>query len=183
MVMWSFSFFSYSLFFFFGSFMTQLTDPPSSSLLSVLSPTTTTTTTTTTVHTHVYSQGAPFAYHHVIEQAPCLVGANGGWAADYIGRVENFDEDLVEIVKEVEKRRQQHAPDAPAVSIPEDKTPNANGVGCIEEPGEGRLVAKEQYCQTEEYFIEKLYPNCFRKLAHYYQQDVALLGFSTCSAV
>lgn len=35
--------------------------------------------------------------HHLIPQAPCLVTASGGWAADYVVRIENLAEDMREV--------------------------------------------------------------------------------------
>ena len=125
-------------------------------------------------------QGAPFAYHHVLEQAPCLLAPDGGWAADFIGRVEEFDEDIIELLNELEVRRQRDAPDDPPLQPPE-KAPNANGKGCIEVAGPGALVAEEQYCKIDEYFTPDKYPRCFAQLAHYYQKDLLALGFSNCT--
>lgn len=35
--------------------------------------------------------------HHIIAQAPCLVTAGGEWAADYVVRTENMQEDMREV--------------------------------------------------------------------------------------
>lgn len=49
-------------------------------------------------------------YTHINPQQPCVVSANGGWAADFIGRVEHLDEDLAAVLAELEKRRPAAAP-------------------------------------------------------------------------
>ena len=35
--------------------------------------------------------------HHFIPQAPCLVTASGEWAADYVVRTENLEDDMREV--------------------------------------------------------------------------------------
>lgn len=49
-------------------------------------------------------------YAHIEPQQPCVVSANGGWAVDFIGRVEHMDEDLGAVLRELERRRPQDAP-------------------------------------------------------------------------
>ena len=52
-------------------------------------------------------------YVHIQPQQQCIVTESGSWAVDFIGRVENIDEDLGAVLAELEKRR---PPEAPAVS-------------------------------------------------------------------
>lgn len=58
-------------------------------------------------------KGRNFVYVHIQPQHECVVTEGGGWAVDFIGRVEHIDEDLGLVLAELEKRR---PPDAPAVS-------------------------------------------------------------------
>jgi hypothetical protein len=40
----------------------------------------------------------------------CLVTESGGWAVDFIGRVEHMDEDMQAMLDEIERRRPAEAP-------------------------------------------------------------------------
>lgn len=49
-------------------------------------------------------------YSHINPQAPCVLAANGGWAADFVGRTEEMDADLAAVLQELERRRPPNAP-------------------------------------------------------------------------
>ena len=40
----------------------------------------------------------------------CLITEGGGWAVDFIGRVEHIDADLQAMLEEIERRRPAEAP-------------------------------------------------------------------------
>ena len=42
---------------------------------------------------------------HTDPQSPCLMGEDGTWAVDFIARAEHSDEDVMELVKVLNKRR------------------------------------------------------------------------------
>ena len=42
--------------------------------------------------------------HHLIAQAPCLVADGGGWAADYVVRMEHLQGDMREVGGAVARR-------------------------------------------------------------------------------
>lgn len=58
-------------------------------------------------------KGRNFVYVHIQPQHECIITESGGFAVDFIGRVEHIDEDLGLVLAELEKRR---PPEAPAVS-------------------------------------------------------------------
>ena len=59
--------------------------------------------------------GKRYTYTHLQPQLDCMLTEGGGWALDYIGRVEHLREDLQEVLDELERRR---APDVPPVRPP-----------------------------------------------------------------
>jgi hypothetical protein len=75
-------------------------------------------------------------YTHINPQQPCVVSANGGWAADFIGRVEHLDEDLAAVLAELEKRRPAAAPPVSLVA--------SNAVWC------GGCVHVQLKCQVKQ---------------------------------
>ncbi|EFN58881.1 hypothetical protein CHLNCDRAFT_140783 [Chlorella variabilis] len=119
-------------------------------------------------------KGREFVYAHIEPQQPCVVSANGGWAVDFIGRVEHMDEDLGAVLRELERRRPQ---DAPPIKQLDHSLENVNGRGC-NETGEGRPhpVAKEQYCNPAEYYSGR-HAACFAAVQRHYAGDVAMLQF------
>ena len=43
--------------------------------------------------------------HHTDPQSPCIMGADGTWAVDFIARAEHSDEDVEELVDLINERR------------------------------------------------------------------------------
>lgn len=58
------------------------------------------------------SKGRNFVYIHIQPQHECIITESGGWAVDFVGRVEEIDRDLRQVLQELEQRR---PPDAPPV--------------------------------------------------------------------
>ncbi|KAL4423901.1 hypothetical protein ABPG75_001202 [Micractinium tetrahymenae] len=119
-------------------------------------------------------KGRNFVYVHIQPQHECIVTESGGWAVDFIGRVEHIDEDLGLVLAELEKRR---PPEAPAVKPLEGSLANVNGRGCNESAAEtGHSVAKEQYCDPTDYYRGE-HAACFPQVQHHYHGDAHGLGF------
>ena len=55
-------------------------------------------------------KGRNFVYVHIQPQYECLITESGGWAVDFIGRVESIDDDLRLVLAEIERRREAGAP-------------------------------------------------------------------------
>lgn len=103
-----------------------------------------------------------------------------GWVADYIGRMEFFEEDLEDLLLHLEAHRAKAAPDTEPLRPEKARTvKNINGMGCIEISKDGKLRAKEQYCDVAEYFTGR-HAACFASIRHFYQADVANLKFDNC---
>lgn len=60
-------------------------------------------------------KGRNFVYVHIQPQHQCIVAEHGGWAVDFIGRVEHIDEDLRAVLAELERRRPADVPPVRAV--------------------------------------------------------------------
>lgn len=117
------------------------------------------------------TKGENFVYAHIEPQQDCIMTADGGWAADFVGRVEKIDEDLSAVLQEIEKRR---IPNAPPVKMLDHSLENVNGRGCNETGGAGKAAAQEQYCDTVDYF-QGTHAACFDSITRSYQRDVQAL--------
>ncbi|PSC73449.1 hypothetical protein C2E20_3378 [Micractinium conductrix] len=115
-----------------------------------------------------------FVYVHIQPQHPCLVTESGGWAVDFVGRVESIDEDLEAVLQELERRR---PPEAPEVKPLEGSLANVNGRGCNETAAAtGHSVAREQHCEPAEWYQGE-HAAAFAQIAHHFQTDVEGLRF------
>jgi hypothetical protein len=54
-----------------------------------------------------------YAYWHMMDQYHCMITPTGGWAVDFLGRVESGSEDWKVIVQEMNKRRLPGVPEVP----------------------------------------------------------------------
>ncbi len=70
---------------------------------------------------------------HIQAQLPCLTTAGGGWALDFLGRVEEIDRDLNAILAVLDARR---APGVPRLGQLRARLGNANGRRCRHREGE-----------------------------------------------
>lgn len=144
-------------------------------------------------------------YIHVQPQQPCLAAAAGGWAADFIGRVERVDEDIALVLAELERRRPAAARPVPPLGA---NLQNVNGRGCNETaegecrsapccgcalegpllaagddlstpcppPAGNRPAAREQYCDPSTYFSGP-HVGCLTGVAQAFARDFAALQF------
>ncbi|GAB4819803.1 hypothetical protein N2152v2_006849 [Parachlorella kessleri] len=121
-------------------------------------------------------QSNKFVGAHIQAQLPCLATAQGGWAVDFLGRVESIDEDLNEVIAILDSRRVAGAP--PLGTLPQ-RLGNANGRPCQERNAATFLqpTAPENYCDREQYFHGP-HASCVASLAKYYSGDVGALQFS-----
>ena len=56
------------------------------------------------------SRNRNFVYIHIQPQYQCLLTEEGGWGVDFIGRVEQIDEDFRVLLEEINKRRPEGVP-------------------------------------------------------------------------
>ncbi|EFN52333.1 hypothetical protein CHLNCDRAFT_139143 [Chlorella variabilis] len=124
--------------------------------------------------------GQSYTFTHMQPQMDCMVTEGGGWAVDFIGRVEHMDEDLQAVLDELERRREA---DVPPVRPLENGLRHYNERGCNHSKEElerlaalGKPMAKEQYCEPEQYY-EGQHAACLRAIPHHYASDVHMLGF------
>jgi hypothetical protein len=123
------------------------------------------------------SQKTPgFTWLHILAQHHCLLTEDGGFAADFVGRVENTEEDLRDLVVEINKRR---LPSEPELPLP-NTLKNVNPRKCVQSVGLEDPAYKgpqELFCETADFFDENEYGPCIPQLAHYYKKDVDTFGF------
>lgn len=118
------------------------------------------------------TKGREFVYTHINPQQPCVVSANGGWAADFIGRVEHLDEDLAAVLAELEKRRPAAAP---PIKPLQQSLENVNGRPC-NETGVKHTVAREQYCEPVQYYTGQ-HAASFLAIQQQYGADIQAFKF------
>ncbi|KAI7843963.1 hypothetical protein COHA_002501 [Chlorella ohadii] len=121
-------------------------------------------------------KGADFVYTHIQPQAECIKAADGGWAVDFIGRMEHIDQDLSLVLELLDQRRPKGVAGVPPVKPLEHSLENVNGRGCNETASAGRHAAREQYCDPEDYFRGQ-HSGCLAAVAQQYQEDMGTLQF------
>ncbi|KAI3432407.1 hypothetical protein D9Q98_003962 [Chlorella vulgaris] len=124
-------------------------------------------------------KGRNFVYIHIQPQHECIITESGSWAVDFVGRVEEIDRDLRQVLQELEQRR---PPDAPPVKPLEGSLANVNGRGCNESASAGHSAAREQYCDPVEYFSGQ-HAACFQQVRHHYYGDAHSLRFGPDESV
>ncbi|PRW56277.1 hypothetical protein C2E21_5166 [Chlorella sorokiniana] len=123
-------------------------------------------------------KGADFVYTHIQPQAECIKADDGGWAVDFIGRMEHIDQDLSLVLEQLDQRRPKGVP---PVKPLERSLENVNGRGCNETASAGHHAAREQYCDPEDYFRGQ-HSACLAAVAQQYQDDVSALRFEVQQA-
>lgn len=111
---------------------------------------------------------------HIQAQFPCLSTADGGWALDFIGRVEHVDEDLNAVLEVLDSRRGEGVPPLGRL----EKLSNVNGRSCSEKDPLffPQVPSYEVHCDREEYF-RGVHSQCAQQLGNYYAMDVEHLKF------
>lgn len=86
---------------------------------------------------------------HMRQQTSCFLtdGEPRGWAVDYIGRLEHFDADLLELFSVVNARRE---PGLPALKYSPQAPANSNPNACRDGPPEGASEGKGEGDDYEE---------------------------------
>lgn len=118
-----------------------------------------------------HSEG--FMYHHVIDQGRCLLTASGQLAVDFIGRVEEIDDDFQAVVAEINKRIPAGTVPYYAPPLPQQNASKGN-YQC------SNVTDCEQLRPT---FLENAYSGnnsiCFEAIASMYGPEISLLKFNT----
>ncbi len=129
---------------------------------------------------------------HMRQQSVCFVAEGGGWAVDFIGRMEHFDTDIEALFERINEKRPTGAPALVHTRAP---PANSNPLTCSDgggsngsdgrrrrilgafDPEEGNQLPDVTYCQREA-FYQGRHAACFPAMTDFFAQDVALLHFN-----
>ncbi|KAF8062111.1 hypothetical protein HT031_004371 [Scenedesmus sp. PABB004] len=98
-----------------------------------------------------------YLYFHMTDQAHCMRTAGGDWAVDFVGRVDEPNEDWAEVVRELNARRDPSVPELPVAPL-EQKNVRA---GAVSDP-----------------YAHPGAEVCFDAVSRWYGCDVDRFGFS-----
>ncbi|KAI7838203.1 hypothetical protein COHA_007997 [Chlorella ohadii] len=110
-------------------------------------------------------EGQHFMHYHMTDQATCLLTADGQLAVDFIGRVENVDEDMREAIKIINSRL---SPGVEPLQLGDEVA--ARNVG-----PSGEAAGPPENTRYLPAFQGAANSTCFRKLARFYAKDVKLM--------
>ncbi|PRW20331.1 pumilio-like protein isoform A [Chlorella sorokiniana] len=110
-------------------------------------------------------EGQHFMHYHMTDQATCLLTADGQLAVDFIGRVENVDEDMREAIKIINSRL---PPGVEPLQLGDEVA--ARNVGPA-----GEAAGPPENARYLPAFQGAANSTCFRKLARFYAKDVKLM--------
>ena len=125
------------------------------------------------------------------QQSACFVADGGGWAVDFIGRMEAFDADIEAFFEVLNEKRPPGAPELVHTRAP---AANSNPLPCSDgssgsgrrlagafDPEEGNQLPDVTYCRREA-FYQGRHAACFPAITDFFAQDVALLHANLTAA-
>lgn len=127
-----------------------------------------------------------FFWHHIVDQGRCFSLSSGAPAVDYIGRVENFEEDMREVYRTVDKKvgmkpqlmrhtamRRSNNVDRNCSQTSLTRRREAMVAEGVKVPYEAPNI-RPVLCDEDEYFSEN-YMVCKRAAMEFYRDDFELL--------
>lgn len=118
-------------------------------------------------------------YQHTESQYACLVGTDGTWAADFIGRVEHSETDMQELVRLINTKRPYSVPPVNETALLAHRNVQKCEMDSMEKiqvAGEAELGSCQQADKYRKYYVDE--PECFAGVSSFYLADVKNLGYA-----